>query len=116
MARTLVVVRHGPAAERGWLGLRAALALGLAGHEISVLLWGDGIQLALLEAAPPWLGGDPRNDLLGLVDDLGAEVLVDAAALAAACDEGARLAPPWVAATEDMYAERLAVAGSVLAF
>ncbi|MEA2671744.1 MAG: hypothetical protein QOG45_1964, partial [Chloroflexota bacterium] len=43
----LVVVRSGPASERGWLGLRIALALALDGGEVTVWLCGDGAGWAL---------------------------------------------------------------------
>jgi len=111
----LVVVRSGPAGERGWLGLRIALALGLGGGEVTVWLCGAGAGWALPVDARAWLGGDPGRDLDGLVDDLGAEVLVDAESLAAigaapgACRRGVAVAGP------DEYARRLGAAARVLA-
>jgi len=75
---TTVVVASGPAEERGWLGLRTALALGLAGHRITVHLTGAGALWAGRLDARDWLGGDPRADLDGLLDDVGATVLVEA--------------------------------------
>jgi predicted peroxiredoxin len=96
----LVVVRSGPASERGWLGLRIALALALDGGEVTVWLCGDGAGWALPLDVRAWLGGDPGRDLDGLVDDAGATVLVDAASLAAAgagaesCRRGVAVAGP----------------------
>lgn len=96
----LVLVRSGPASERGWLGLRLAMALGLAGAEVTVWLSGDGAGWALPVDARPWLGGDPGRDLEGLVDDAGATVMVDAGALAgigaapSGCRRGVAVVPP----------------------
>lgn len=110
----LVVVRSGPATERGWLGLRIALALGLGG-EVTVWLCGDGAGWALPLDARAWLGGDPGRDLDGLVDDLGATVLVDGDSLAAlgaapgSCRRGVAVAGP------DEYARRCATTPRVLA-
>jgi hypothetical protein len=73
----VVVVREGPASERGWLGLRLALALGLGGHPVSVVLSGEGAGWAVAVDARGWLGGDPGRDLAGLVDDAGARLLAD---------------------------------------
>jgi hypothetical protein len=73
----LIVVGSGPDGERGWLGLRTALALGVAGFEVTVWLTGPGALFAQPLDARSWLGGDPAADVDGLVDDLGARVLVD---------------------------------------
>jgi hypothetical protein len=111
----LVVVRSGPASERGWLGLRIALALGLDGGEVTVWLCGDGAGWALPLDVRAWLGGDPGRDLDGLVDDAGATVLVDAASLAAAgadpsaCRRGVAVAGP------EEYARRCGATARVLA-
>jgi len=77
MATAMVVVRDGPAAERGWLGLRLALALGVGGREVCVYLHGEGAGWAQPIDARAWLGGDPTRDLQGLIEDLGATVFVD---------------------------------------
>ena len=96
----LVVVRSGPATERGWLGLRMALAWGLAGADVTVWLCGEGAGWALPLDARSWLGGDPGGDLQGLVDDAGATVMVDAGDLAAlgvppsGCRAGVAVAEP----------------------
>jgi len=84
MPDAVVVVRDGPASERGWLGLRLALALGLGGHQVSVLLSGEGAGWAVPVDTRAWLGGDPGRDLAGLVDDAGARILADGASLSAA--------------------------------
>lgn len=76
----LVVVRHGPATERGALALRTALALGLGGFEVTVLLKGAASAFATRELDVPWLGGDPAADLAGLIDELGADVAATRAA------------------------------------
>ena len=92
MADAVVVVRDGPASERGWLGLRLALALGLAGHQVSVLLSGEGAGWAVPVVARAWLG-DPGRDVAGLVEDAGARILADGVSLnAAGLGEAARLA------------------------
>jgi hypothetical protein len=111
----LVVIRSGPASERGWLGLRIALALALDGGEVTVWLCGDGAGWGLPLDVRAWLGGDPGRDLDGLVDDAGATVLVDAASLAAAgadpsaCRRGVTVAGP------DEYARRCGATARVLA-
>lgn len=80
--RALVVVREGPASERGWLGLRTALALGLGGYDVSVWLEGDAVAFALADlGVRAWAGGEPGEDVAGLVDDIGAAVHVDAESL-----------------------------------
>ncbi len=111
----LVVVRSGPASERGWLGLRIALALGLDGGEVTVWLCGDGAGWALPLDVRPWMGGDPGRDLDGLLDDVGATVLVDAGSLAAAgasagsCRRGVAVAGP------EEFARRCGATARVLA-
>jgi hypothetical protein len=72
-----VVVGHGPATERGWLALRTALALGLGGCDVTVLLDGPGAAFgrAGLDARA-WLDGDAGADLDGLVAELDADVVV----------------------------------------
>ena len=111
----LVVVRSGPASERGWLGLRIALALALDGGEVTVWLCGDGAGWALPLDVRAWLGGDPGRDLDGLVDDVGATVLVDRESLAGigagadACRRGVTVAGP------DEYAQRCGAVARVLA-
>ena len=82
MGQALVIVRDGPATERGWLAIRTAMALGLAGHQVTVLLYAQSAGWALPLDARSWLGGDPGADLEGLVGELDAEVLVDAESLA----------------------------------
>ena len=73
----VIVIDGGPAAEHGWLGLRMALALGLAGCEVTVVLRDEAILLAARELdARAWLGGDPRADLDGLLGEAGARVVV----------------------------------------
>lgn len=116
MTRVLVVLRSGPATERSWLGLRTALSLGLAGHDVEVALRGDAAGLALPLAARAWLGGDPGAELLGLVQELGSTVLVDAAALSAAGAGAAQLAPGCVAADGDSYAQAVSAAEMLVAF
>ena len=79
--RALVVVRDGPASERGWLALRTALALGLGGLDVTVWLDGDAAAFAQPRLdARAWLGGDPAAEVAGLLDDLDAAVHVDALA------------------------------------
>lgn len=73
----LVVVGTGPDGERGWLGLRTALALGVAGFDVTVWLTGPGALFAQRLNARSWLGGDPVADVDGLIDDLDARVLLD---------------------------------------
>jgi len=77
-----VVVRHGPADERGWLALRTATALTLTGRSVRVMLDGPGAGFATPLDVRAWLGGDPGADLDGLVDDGGARVWVGASTLA----------------------------------
>ena len=81
MGDALVILRDGPASERGWLGLRTAMGLGLGGHRVAVVLYAESAGWALPLDARPWLGGDPGADLDGLIGDLEAEVLVDAESL-----------------------------------
>jgi len=83
MARMLVMLREGPASERGWLGLRFALALSLGGHDVTVYLFADSSGWALPVDARAWLGGDPGGEIDGLIDDAGATVLVDGDSLRA---------------------------------
>jgi hypothetical protein len=77
MARALVIIDHGPSSERGWLALRTALGFGLGGHDVTVFLYAEGAGWALPVDARAWLGGDPGKELAGLLDEAGAEVLVD---------------------------------------
>jgi hypothetical protein len=78
-----VVVRHGPADERGWLALRLATALTFTGRPVRAVLDGPGAGWAARQLdVRAWLGGDPSRDLDGLVDDAGATVLVGASTLA----------------------------------
>jgi hypothetical protein len=80
--RALVIVRDGPAVERGWLGLRTALALGLGGYEVSVWLEGDAVAFALTGLdVRAWAGADPGADVDGLVEEMGAAIHVDAESL-----------------------------------
>jgi hypothetical protein len=111
----LVVVRGGPASERGWLGLRIALALGIGGGEVTVWLCGDGAGWALPLEVRPWLGGDPGRDLDGLLDDVGAEVLVDAGSLAATGAAAGDCRRGVTVAGADEYARRCGAIARVLA-
>ena len=111
-----MVLRSGPATERSWLGLRTALSLGLAGHDVEVALRGDAAGLALPLQTRGWLGGDPRAELRGLVQELGSTVLVDAAALSAAGATVAQLAPGCVAADADGYVRAVSAAEMLVAF
>lgn len=77
-----VVVRHGPAEERGWLAVRMATALALTGRSVRVLLDGPGAGWALPVDVRTWMGSDPGADVDGLVGDAGAELYVSAATLA----------------------------------
>lgn len=81
MPRAVVVLTTGPACERGWLGLRIALALGLGGHEVTVQLYGEAAGWGVPLEVRAWLEGDPAADLRGLIDDAGAAVHVEAEAL-----------------------------------
>jgi sulfur relay (sulfurtransferase) complex TusBCD TusD component (DsrE family) len=78
-----VVVRHGPADERGWIALRVATALTFTGRPVHAVLDGAGAGWAVegLDVRA-WMGGDPSGDLDGLVDDAGGAVLVGASTLA----------------------------------
>ncbi len=111
----LVVVRSGPASERGWLGLRIALGLALGGGEVSVWLCGEGAGWALPLDVRPWLGGDPGRDLDGLLDDAGATVLVDSGSLAAAGAGPGDCRPGVTVAGPEEYARRCAATARVLA-
>jgi hypothetical protein len=78
-----VVVRNGPAGERGWIALRAATALTFTGKPVRVVLADAGAGWAARDLdVRAWMGGDPGRDLDGLVDDAGGTVLVGAATLA----------------------------------
>lgn len=78
-----VVVRHGPADERGWIALRLATALTFTGRPVRAVLDGAGAGWAARDLdARAWLGGDPGRDLDGLVEDAGGRVLVGAPTLA----------------------------------
>jgi len=120
MARTrsvLVVVGSGPDGERGWLGLRTALALGVAGFDVTVWLTGPGALFGQRLDARSWLGGDPGADVDGLIDDLDARVLVDERSTS----DGEAASPPprrtgiHVAGTAD-YRSAASAAELVLAF
>ena len=111
----IVVVRSGPASERGWLGLRIALGLAIGGGDVTVWLCGDGAGWALPLDVRPWLGGDPGRDLDGLVDDAGAAVLVDRESLEAIGAGAAALRRGVLVAGPDEYARRLGSAAQVLA-
>ena len=79
-----VVVRHGPAVERGWIGLRVATALTFTGRPVHAVLDGPGAGWAARDLdVRAWMGVDPGHDLDGLVADAGGTVLVGAATLAA---------------------------------
>lgn len=85
----LVIVRRGPADERGRTGLRLAMSLWLGGWQVEVHLRGDAVLLASAALdVRAWAGGDPRADLRGLLDDAGVPV--------SAGGEGQP--PPWLAA------------------
>lgn len=79
----LVVVRDGPASERGWLGARLAMALALGGHRVAVYLYAESAGWAVPVDVRAWMGGDPAADLEGLTADAGVSVLVDDASLLA---------------------------------
>jgi hypothetical protein len=98
-----VVVRHGPADERGWIALRVATALTLTGRRTSALLMGPGSGWAARDLdVRDWMGGDPGRDLDGLVDDAGGTVLVDAASLATHGMDAATVRPA-VQVVEDAW-------------
>jgi hypothetical protein len=113
MATAMVVLRDGPASERGWLGLRLALALVVGGRDLSVFLHGDGAGWALPIDARAWLGGDPSPDLQGLIDDAGAAVLVDEASVAGMPVE--RRHPGIAVITLEEFRRRYAEADQVVA-
>jgi hypothetical protein len=78
-----VVVRHGPAEERGWIALRLATALTFTGKPVRALLEGPGAGWAARELdVRAWMNGDPARDLDGFIDDAGGAVLVGASTLA----------------------------------
>jgi sulfur relay (sulfurtransferase) complex TusBCD TusD component (DsrE family) len=78
-----VVVRHGPATERGWIALRVATALTFTGNPVRAVLDGPGAGWAVRDLdLRAWMGSDPAADLDGLVDDAGATVVVGASTLA----------------------------------
>lgn len=110
-----MVVRSGPSSERGWLGLRIALALGLAGSDVTVWLCEDGAGWALPLDARAWLGGDPGRDLEGLVDDAGAAVLVDGEALAGLGASASGCRRGVAVADAEEFARRYGAASVVLA-
>jgi len=116
VADILVVLRGGVSEERSWLGLRAALAFSLGGHDLQVALQDAAVGLALPGHARSWLEGDPGAELRGLVDEFGVRVLVDADALVAAGAAATDLASGCVTADSDMYAEAVAAAAMVVAF
>jgi hypothetical protein len=86
-----VVVRHGPADERGWVALRVATALTFTGRPVRAVLDGAGAGWAVQGLdVRAWMGGDPSKDLDGLVEDAGGTVLVGAPTLASqGIDSGA---------------------------
>jgi predicted peroxiredoxin len=113
----VVVVGSGPDGERGWLGLRTALALGVAGFDVTVWLTGPGALFAQRLEARTWLGGDPAADVDGLIDDLSARVLVDERSVAGG--DTAPLPPRRAGIEVAGSADYLAAAGTsdlVLAF
>lgn len=81
--RALVILRDGPASERGWLGARLAMALALGGHEVVVYLYAESAGWAVPVDVRAWMGGDPSVDFEGLVAEAGVRVLVDEASLRA---------------------------------
>ena len=113
MATTMVVLRDGPASERGWLALRLALALVLGGRDVSVFLHGEGAGWALPIDARAWLGGDPSPDLHGLIDDAGAALLVDEASVAGITPERRR--PGIAVIAQEEFRRRYAEADQVVA-
>ena len=78
-----VVVRHGPAEERGWIALRLATALTFTGRPVRALLEGPGAGWAARQLdVRAWMDGDPARDLDGFAGDAGGTVLVGASTLA----------------------------------
>ncbi len=78
-----VVVRDGPAVERGWIALRVATALTFTGRPVRAMLDGPGAGWAVQALdVRAWTGSDPLRDLDGLVDDAGGVVLIGEPALA----------------------------------
>jgi len=89
-----VVVRDGPATERGWIALRLATALTFTGRPVRVILDGTAAGWAAQRLdARAWLDGDAGRDLDGLVDDAGATVLVGAPTLATHAIDQAAVRP-----------------------
>lgn len=98
-----VVVRHGPADERGWLAMRTATALSLTGRSVRVVLDGAGAGWAVPALdVRAWMQGDPGADLDGLVDDAGATIFVSAATLDAHGIE-ATAVRPYIQVVDDAW-------------
>jgi hypothetical protein len=88
----------------------------LGGDRVSVFLFAEGSGWALNVDARPWLGGDPGQDIAGLIEDAGAEVLVDADSLGALALSGAVRPRPGVrVAGVDDFHHRYASADMVIA-
>lgn len=109
------MLRDGPASERGWLGLRTAMALGLAGHRVTVFLYAESAGWALPLDVRAWLGGDPGADLEGLIAELDAEVVVDAESLSELGVTAGRLREGVRAVDPAGFERRYAVADLVVA-
>jgi len=97
-----VVVRHGPAEERGWLAMRTATALSLTGRSVRVILDGPGAGWATPLDVRAWMNGDPGADLDGLASDAGASIHVSASTLATHGID-ATLARPYVTVVDDAW-------------
>jgi hypothetical protein len=88
-------VRDGPAVEGGWLALRTALALGLGGYVVTLWLTEGAVAFGMAGIdVRAWSGGDPGEDLDGLIGDIGADACVDADGGVAAAElrDGVRFA------------------------
>ncbi len=107
-----VVVRDGPAVERGWLALRTATALSLTGRSVRVVLDGQGAGWAMPLDVRAWMAGDPNADRDGAVEDAGATIYVGASTLATHGIDATKVRAavtvvddPWKAAQPDTSAE-----------